>query len=382
MTARVAWQVSKKEFRQILRERRTLALILLMPIVLTILFGKATGAGRIHDIPLVILDEDGSPESQAIVASLKASEDVQLVGSITTVDDAQALLERGEIKAALVIPAGFAREVQDGKEATLRLLLDGTDNISAPIVEGATNLAILQYNKDHAIHTLGKQGLRPEQGRRLIQRVSVASEIRFNPGLQYLRFLMPAIIGLTLQLVTVMLMAVSIPRERERGTLDQLIASPITRAELILGKLLPYFVIGLFNIATVLCVVDRGFGIRVGKQMPLLLGLCALFVLTSLATGLLISSISHSQFQAVEIAVFYVMPVFMLSGAYAPLEVIPPYVRPVSYLFPLMYFLRAARAVTVRGAGLVMIWKDLVILGGFIIVYLYWAVYSFQKRSA
>jgi ABC-2 type transport system permease protein len=193
---------------------------------------------------------------------------------------------------------------------------------------------------------------------------------------------MPGVIGLTLQLLTVMLMAVSIPRERERGTLDQLMVTPIRRAELILGKLTPFVGISLLNVATILFVADRWFNVPVRERLPLLLALCVLFVLSSLATGLLISTVSRSQFQAIQIAVFYVLPVFMLSGAYAPIEAIPGSIRPVSYLFPLMYFCRAVRAVTLREAGLLLVWRDMVILGGFALVLLYWAVLSFKKRVA
>jgi ABC-2 type transport system permease protein len=135
-------------------------------------------------------------------------------------------------------------------------------------------------------------------------------------------------------------------------------------------------------VVTILFVADRWFNVPVEEGLPLLLLLCALFVLTSLATGLLISAISRSQFQAVQIAVFYVLPVFMLSGAYAPIEAIPEAIRPISYLFPLMYFCRAVRAVTLRGAGLLLIWRDLAILGGFVLIFLYWAVLSFRKRVA
>jgi ABC-2 type transport system permease protein len=210
----------------------------------------------------------------------------------------------------------------------------------------------------------------------------VHSEIKYNPGLQYLGYVMPGVIGLTLQLLTVMLMAITIPRERERGTLDQLMATPITRTELILGKLLPYFGISLLNVATILFVADRWFGVPVQERLPLLVALCALFVLTSLATGLLISAVSRSQFQAVQIGVFYVLPVFMLSGAYAPIEAIPDYIRPIANLFPLMYFSRAVRAVTLRGADVLLVWKDMAILAGFVLVFLYWAVLSFRKRVA
>jgi ABC-2 type transport system permease protein len=129
-------------------------------------------------------------------------------------------------------------------------------------------------------------------------------------------------------------------------------------------------------------VADRWFNVPVRERLPLLLAFCVLFVLTSLATGLLISAVSRSQFQAIQIAVFYILPVFMLSGAYAPIEAIPRAIRPISYLFPLMYFCRAVRAVTLRGAGLLLVWKDLAVLGGFVLVFLYWAVLSFKKRVA
>ena len=378
----VIGHVARKEARQILRDRRTFVLLLVMPIVLTFLFGKAMETGELRQIPSVILNEDGSPESNAIVTAFSTYDEVQIQGEVGTLLAAQDLLAQGKIKAAIVIPQGFMRQIEAGEEAQLQLLLDGTDNNSAPIVEGVAQRVIQRYNAERAVKGLWARGVRPDRGRRLIQPVFVQTEIRYNPGLRYLSYVMPGVIGLTLQLLTVMLMAVSITRERERGTLDQLMASPITRSELILGKLVPYLGMSLLNVVTILFVADRWFNVPVRERLPLLLAFCALFVLTSLATGLLISAISRSQFQAIQIAVFYVLPVFMLSGAYAPIEAIPDAIRPITYLFPLMYFCRAVRAVTLRGAGLLLVWRDLAILGGFVLIFLYWAVLSFKKRVA
>ena len=376
----VIGHVARKETRQILRDRRTLVLLLAMPIVLTFLFGKAMGTGELRQIPSVILNEDGSPESNAIVTAFSTYDEIRIQGEVETLKEAQDLLARGKIKAAIVIPRGFMQQIQAGEEAQLQLLLDGTDNNSAPIVEGVAQRVIQRYNAEQAVKGLWARGVRPDRGRRLIQPVFVQTEIRYNPGLNNLNYVMPGVIGLTLQLLTVMLMAVSITREREKGTLDQLMASPITRSELILGKLLPFLGTSLLNVVTILFVADRWFNVPVREDLPLLLAVCVLFVLTSLATGLLISAVSRSQFQAIQIAVFYVLPVFMLSGAYSPIEAIPKAIRPISYLFPLMYFCRAVRAVTLRGAGFFLVWKDLAILSGFILVFLYWAVLSFRKR--
>jgi ABC-2 type transport system permease protein len=378
----VIGHVARKETRQILRDRRTFVLLLVMPIVLTFLFGKALETGGLRQIPSVIFNQDGSPESNAIVTAFSTYDEVQIQREVGTLQEAQDLLAQGKIKAAIVIPRGFMKQIEAGEEAQLQLLLDGTDNNSAPIVEGVTQRVIQRYNAERAVKGLWERGLRPDRGRRLIQPVFVQTEIRYNPGLRYLSYVMPGVIGLTLQLLTVMLMAVSITREREKGTLDQLMASPITRSELILGKLLPFLGISLLNVVTILFVADRWFNVPVRERLPLLLAFCVLFVLTSLATGLLISAVSRSQFQAIQIAVFYILPVFMLSGAYAPIEAIPPAIRPISYLFPLMYFCRAVRAVTLRGAGLLLVWKDLAILGGFVLIFLYWAVLSFKKRVA
>ena len=378
----VIGHVARKETRQILRDRRTLVLLLVMPIILTFLFGKALETGELRHIPSVILNQDGSPESNAIVTAFSTYDEVRIQGEVGTVQEAQERLAQGKIKAAIIIPRGFMNQIVAGEEAQLQLLLDGTDNNSAPIVEGVAQRVIQRYNAERAVRGLWARGVRPDRGRRLIQPVFVQTEIRYNPGLRYLSYVMPGVIGLTLQLLTVMLMAVSITRERERGTLDQLMASPITRSELILGKLLPYLGMSLLNVITILFVADRWFNVPVRERLPLLLALCTLFVLTSLATGLLISAVSRSQFQAIQIAVFYVLPVFMLSGAYAPIEAIPETIRPISYLFPLMYFCRAVRAVTLRGADLFLVWKDLAILGGFVLIFLYWAVLSFMKRVA
>jgi len=379
-TLRAIGHVARKEIRQILRDRRSFVLILVMPVILTFLFGKALETGELRDIPSAIVNLDGSPESNLIVAAFGTYDEVRIEREVATQEEAQDLLAHGKIKAAIIIPKGFVRQIEAGEEAQLQLLLDGTDNNSAPIVEGVAQRVIQRYNTERAIKGLWARGVRPDRGLRLIRPVYVRTEIRYNPGRQYLGYVMPGVIGLTLQLLTVMLMAITIPRERERGTLDQLLVSPLTRAEIILGKLLPYFGISVLNVATILVVADRWFEIPVANRLPLLLLLCCLFVLTSLATGLLISAVSRTQFQAVQIAVFYVLPVFMLSGAYAPIEAIPDYIRPISYLFPLMYFSRAVRAVTLRGAEFDQIWQDVTVLGGFVVVFLYWAVLSFRKR--
>ena len=265
-----AWQVAKKEVRQLLRDRRSLVLILVMPVLLTMLFGKALGGGELRDIPMVILNEDESPDSNVIVTMLGTHAAVRIVDMVTSLRQAQDLLARGKVKAALVIPSGVMRQIQAGEQVDIQLVLDGTDATSAPIVQGVVQQVIAEYSADLAVQGLIARHIRPSAA--LIRPLKVTAEVRNNPGLQYLSFVMPGVIGLTLQLLTVMLMAINIPRERERGTLDQLMATPIPRPALILGKLLPLFFTSLFNVGTILVVADRGFGIPALDRLPLLLG--------------------------------------------------------------------------------------------------------------
>jgi ABC-2 type transport system permease protein len=378
----VIGHVAIKEIRQLLRDRRSLILALVVPILLTFLFGKAMETGEMRQIPSVILNLDRSPDSNLIATAFSTYDEISIQGEVPSRQEAQRLLAQGKIKAAIIIPAGFTQRIDAGEDAKIELLLDGTDNNSAPIVEGVAQQIIRRYNADKAVRGLWARGLRPDRGEKLIQPVYVNTEIRYNPGLRPLGYTMPGVIGLTLTLLTVMLMAVNMTRERESGTLDQLMVTPIRRVELILGKLLPYFGLSFLNVLTILFVVDRWFHVPIRQRLTLLLVFCALFVLASLATGVLISAVSRSQFQAVQIVIFYILLVFMLSGAYAPIEAIPETIRPISNLFPLMYFCRAVRAVTLRGAGLALVWKDLVILAGFFLLMLYWAVVSFRKRVA
>jgi ABC-2 type transport system permease protein len=213
----VIGHVARKEARQILRDRRTFVLLLVMPIVLTFLFGKAMETGELRQIPSVILNQDGSPESNAIITAFSTYDEVDIQGKVGSLQEAQDLSAQGKIKAAIVIPRGFMQQIVAGEEARVHLLLDGTDDNSAPIVEGVAQRVIQRYNAERAVQGLRARGVRPDRGRRLIQPVFVKTEIRYNPGLRYLSYVMPGVIVLILQLLTVMLMAVSLTVSGRRG---------------------------------------------------------------------------------------------------------------------------------------------------------------------
>jgi ABC-2 type transport system permease protein len=377
-----AFFIARKEYLHIVRDARTLILLLLMPAVLTVLFGYALETGVLRHIPSGVLNEDETPESHLILTGFRAAETFDIQDEFRARAEADRALAEGRVKVVIVVPRGFGRRIQGKFEAEVEMLLDGTDNHSAPLALEAGRRTVEAFNRGRAMLNLLDLDLSRASANAFLFPVTVKSEIRYNPSLDYTSFIMPGVIGLTLQLLTVMLMAMTITREREQGTMDQLIVTPMTRLELFVGKLIPYLVLSLVNVVTVLAIARFWFLVPFGGHGFLLGGICLAFVLSSLATGLLISALSATQFQAIQVAVFYVLPVFLLSGAYAPIEAIPTSIRWISYAFPLTYFARALRAVTLRGADLSVVWRDLTILAAFGIVMLYWSVISFHKRIA
>lgn len=377
-----AYFIARKEYLHIVRDARTLILLLCMPALLTILFGYALETGVLRDIPAGVLNEDQSPESYLVLTGFRAAETFAIQDEFRTRAEADRALADGRVKVVIVVPRGFGLKVKGKFEAEVGMVLDGTDNHSAPLAREAGRRTVEAFNRGRAMLNLLDLDLSRESANAFLFPVTVKSEIRYNPSLDYTSFIMPGVIGLTLQLLTVMLMAMTITREREQGTMDQLIVTPMTRLELFVGKLIPYLVLSLINVVTVLGIARVWFQVPFGGHAALLAAICLAFVLSSLATGLLISAVSATQFQAIQIAVFYVLPVFLLSGAYAPIEAIPAYIRWISYGFPLTYFARALRAVTLRGADLSVVWRDLTILAAFGVVMLYWSVISFHKRIA
>ncbi len=375
--------VARKEYLHIRRDRRTLILILVMPTLLTLLFGFAFQGASLTNIPTAFVDEDQTPESFRLADAFRSVDLFAVRDDIAGRDPAQEAMNEGKIKVMVIVPAGFSDRIKEGKSAALDVIVDGTDTNTGPAALEAAARIVEGFNARVAAESLRAAFQIPiRMGEALLNRVGLEKEVLFNPGLRNTDYLMPGIIGLILQLLTVMLMASSIAREREAGTMEQLVVSPLSRSALFLGKLIPYFVISLVNVVTVLFISWYGFDVPLGKNPLLLLALCTVFVVSSLATGQLISAVAKTQHQGTQIALFYLLPVFFLSGAYAPLESIPATVRPISYLFPLTYFSRSVRAVTLRDAGIILVGKDLLILSLFAVVMLYWAVITFKKRVA
>lgn len=361
--------VARKEFLHILRDWRILALIITLPPAFTLLFGHAFEHTKLTHAATLLHDADQSPESRKLVERLRASETFawrDWVGDTTGHVDLLQL----KALAALTIPSGWGESLKNGDPKPLHIVLDGTDMNTAPQLEGAVQLALGKFQLDSRQNMIDKlPGEVLEMSRKLPETFrrqfsssmspwTVESMTLYNPKLRFMDFVMPGIVGLILQLLTVTLMACTIARERESGTLSQLLVTPLRHNEIVAGKVLPYLAISIVLISVTMATGYFHFDVQF-RDPSLLAVLCLLFLLCSLGTGLLISAFCQTQAQAIQFAVFYLLPVFPLSGAFAQLDQLPPGIRLLSQSFPLTHFCHAFRLVNLGHVGFSAILGDL-----------------------
>src|SRR5215211_371546 len=364
--------VAYKEFLHIYRDRRVLLLVLLLPPLFTLLFGHAFETSELTDVPCLLINRDNTPRSQEFIDVISKNKTFRWRYGSPEIQNESDLIAY-HVRATLVVPQGWNDSLENGDPKPLLLYLDGGDINTADAVEGSVRQSLGDFqlkerdrmieNLPEEVFELGKQ--LPVQIRKrfvsMMEMWSVDRKLLYNPKSRVIDYVVPGIIGLILQLLTVTLMACTIARERESGTLFQLMVTSLRRREIVIGKILPYLAISL---ALILIIVTlAGWHFDVQFQQPAVLALiCLVFLLCSLGLGLVISAISRSQTQAIQFSVFFLLPVFVLSGAFAPLEQLPAAIRWISELFPLTHFCRAFRLVNLYHAGPAYYWPSLLVL--------------------
>jgi ABC-2 type transport system permease protein len=346
--------------------------VLLLPPLFTLLFGHAFETSELTDVPCMLINRDKTPPSQEFVDLISKNKTFRWRYGPTEIQNEADLLAY-HVRATLVIPQGWNESLENGDPKPLLLYLDGGDINTGDAVEGSVRQSLGDFQlkeRDRMIETLpdevyelGKQ--LPVQIRKrfvsMMEMWSVDKKLLYNPKSRVIDYVVPGIIGLILQLLTVTLMACTIARERESGTLYQLMITALRRREIVVGKMLPYLVVSSVLIVIIMLLSGWHFGVAF-HDLPALALVCLLFLLCSLGLGLLISAFSRTQTQAIQFSVFFLLPVFVLSGAFAPLEQLPQTVRYISELFPLTHFCRAFRLVNMYRAGLHFYLNDLIIL--------------------
>jgi drug efflux transport system permease protein len=365
----------RKEFIQIVRDRRTLFVTFFFPIMQLFLLGYAA-SNDVRNIPLVVFDQDRSAASRALLDAYGAADYFKLAYYVNSQADVLALIERGDAGAAITIPPDYGEQVAAGRTAQVAFLIDGSD----PNVAGTALSAAVLIGQAKATNLTVQRLALHGQGGALQSAVDVRSRVLYNPDLVSAYFMIPGLMGTILQFVTLNLTVSAIVRERERGTIEQLIVTPIRSLEMIVGKLTPAVVIAFVNMLEILVAGVLLFGVPINGSLTLLLVLSALFLITNLGIGLLISTVANTQQEAVTVMQAIVLPGFFLSGFFFPIAAMPKVLQWISYGVPLRYFLDIVRGIVLKGVGVESLWSQVIFLTILAVIIMVIAAWRFRKR--
>ena len=350
-------QMLIKEFIQILRDPRMRAVIFAMPLVQTLVFGYAVTTDVTH-VPTAIFDLDNSRASRELVARFTGSGYFDVVGYVDREEEARHLVDHGLVKAVLRMNKGFGEDLRAGRTAALQMIVDGTDSNTAGIVLNYAGQIAGRFS-EVVLHT---RFVRATGQPVAPPRVALETRAWFNENLESRNFYVPGVIVLIVTLVTLMLSSMAVVREKELGTIEQIMVTPIRQSEFILGKMLPFALIGFADVVLVTAIAGYWFDVPIRGSLMLLLGATSLYLMSTLGIGLLISTISRTQQQAMMSAFFYYFPAMLLSGFVFPIANMPEAVQWLTYLNPLRYFLVIIRGIFLKGVGPDILWPQMAAL--------------------
>jgi len=377
MSIRRIKALAKKEFIQMSRDIRSLMGALFIPLLMIFLFGYALSLD-VDRIPMVVLDRDETPVSRDLIHRLIDSRYFSLVRNMKTDREIDEVLARGEALMAFVIPGDFASSVKKGTPVSVQVIFDGSDSNTATIAMGYLRAVIAGFDMGIQEKRLQKAGLKmvdmPLEGR---------VRVWFNPELKSRNFIIPGLTGVIMMAICALMTALSVSREKETGTLEQLISTPISSMELLLGKLLPYVVVGLVDLALVVGAGVLIFGVPFRGSYLLLLLISLVFLTGTLSWGLFVSVISKSQLQASQIAVLSAfLPSFLLSGFIYPIENMPVALQALTFIVPARYFVEILKGLFLQGVGFSVLWPQVLALVIYAVVIFNLARKKFSMRIA
>lgn len=362
--------VIKKEFYQIKRDKRTIAIILLMPIMELLLFGYAASTSVDH-ISTVVYNNDIGTESRELLDNFTNSQYFNMNYMAHSMSDVQKYIDDGYAKAGIVIPPEYSKNIKSGKTAQIQLIVDGSDPTTAQTILSSAGSVV----QSMSVKIVGTPS-----SNTMSQPLDLRSRVWYNADMSSINFNVPGLIGVILQTVTLMLTSFSIVREREKGTMEQLIVTPISKMELMVGKIIPYVIIGFIDIVLALVLSIFWFKVPVAGSIALLLFFSVIFLFSALGIGLLISTVSKSQLQAMQLSMFMIMPNILLSGYMFPREAMPKIIQVISNVFPLTYFIKVLRGIILKENGFSSLKNEFIILAVFGVAVLSIATFKFKKK--
>jgi ABC-2 type transport system permease protein len=377
-------EIIRKEFRQTMREPRMRILLFGPPLIQLIIFGYAVNLD-VDSARIAWMDLDRTPASRDLRAAFEGSRRFQILAAPANNTEAQLLLDESKVQAIIAILPGFSRDLQRGDTTSVQVLVDGTNSNTAAIVSSYAGQIVAAFSG----RALAEQQRDKLVGRTLaiggpvglgVPRIDVRSRVWFNPDLRSRDYFVPGVVVNIITLVTLMLTAMAIVREKEIGTMEQLMVTPIRPLELILGKTLPFALAGLFEVVLITSAALLVFHIPFRGNVLLLLFCACLFLLTTVGVGLFVSTICRTQQQAVMSSFFFFTPAFMLSGFAFPIRNMPLAVQLLSYLNPLRYFIQIVRGIFLKGTGASILWPQMLALLVYGVLIMTLSVLRFHKR--
>lgn len=367
--------VLKKEFIHIRRDRASLVMAVAMPIGMLLLFGYAVNTDVEH-LPAVVWDQSQTSDSRDFITSVRNTQYLNPDNFVQGYAQIEEYLDSGKARAAVIIPPDFGKNLQGDKQAIVQVLVDGSD----PTVARAVMSAFQMLGLDKSLQLQSERLIAMGTATGMSTPLNIETRVWYNPDMKSKVFNIPALIGLILQNVIAMLTSFAIVREKERGTMEQLVVTPIRSLELLLGKLLPFVFIGFVSLTLILATGIFWFGVVPIGSIPLLVLLSTIFLFTILAIGLLISSVAKTQLQAMQMTFILILPSILLSGFIFPRETMPKLLQIMGGLLPLTYFLRIVRGIFLKGVGIEYLWQDTLTLCAFAIILLAIAAKKFKKN--
>ena len=361
-------EMIKKEFRQLLRDPRTRGVVFVAPVIQLLMFGYAVNTD-IRDTATYVVDHDQTSESRRLVDAFRATGYFEIVGQSRRSQDIARALDHGEAMVGLEIPRGFARDLSSSSGATVQIIVDGTESNSATVAQGYAQRIVQRFALNRAAAT----GALPTGG------IELRVRAWYNPTLESRMYNVPAVVGVLIMLMCLLLTALAVVREREIGTLDQLMVSPLTPEELMLSKTLPVAVIAVFDLVLISVTAILWFDVPMRGSPPALLAAALLYILSGLAVGLLISTISRTQQEAFLTMFLFFQPAIILSGFFYPITSMPEVFQWITLLNPVRHFLEIVRGIFLKGEGIAALWPQYLALAVMAVGVLRLAVLRFPK---
>lgn len=373
MNWRRVWTIAIKEYRQFFRDHRTVAATMLMPLIQVVLYGYLSSEVRYQ--PTIVWDNSQTAESRELLTAFTNSSYFAVKYHAKDMADVVRHIDDGQALAGIVIPPDYAKLLHERKTAQVMVAVDASDATAATTALGAAQSVGSSITQQLQIKALRMAGVAPPR-----VGVDVRTRAWYNPGLRQEVFIVPGVLALVMQFTMTFLSMSTIVRERELGTLEQLVVSPIRSSELMLGKMIPLITIGYINVTTILLLAIFLFGVPILGSVALLYFSVLIFFFTTLGLGTLVSTVAKTYIQATQLIQFFLMPSMLLSGFIFPVEAMPPALQAISYIIPLRYFLTIVRGIIIKGVGIDYLWPQLLALGALGLAVFATAVLRFRKR--